>query len=324
MPKIYDHTIDVLRLISILAVVLIHTTTRTLEISHYDLVNHELTLFLNQSARFAVPLFFLISGYVLTLNYIPTNYLTFLKKRFSKILIPYLFWSAIYYFFIYTNHSDNFLQAALDGSASWQLYFIPALLVFYALFPAIMKFYKLITKPLPLLVLFVIQLLILNYDYRYHNSPIFYPVEVFLFNYFAFLFGMFISKNRNFLKIKLMPLLAIPMLYMAYFIFHEGLINYYKTWNYIYFYSQWRPSVLIYTLLLFIVLYFLLKNIQSKFIFTLSKLSFFVFFVHIIFLELLYKYLYREDLLFFVSVASLSFIAAYLAYKIKLLPKLTG
>src|SRR5690242_5000258 len=98
----HDNTIDVLRLVSILAVLLIHTTTRTLEISHYDLVNNLFTLFLNQASRFAVPLFFLISGFVLEVSNKPIKYITFLKKRLGKIFIPYIFWSLIYYFLIYT------------------------------------------------------------------------------------------------------------------------------------------------------------------------------------------------------------------------------
>src|SRR5258706_27456 len=62
MQKKRDLAIDSLRTISILAVVLIHTTTRTLEASGYDLNSFSLTLILNQLSRFAVPLFFMISG----------------------------------------------------------------------------------------------------------------------------------------------------------------------------------------------------------------------------------------------------------------------
>jgi surface polysaccharide O-acyltransferase-like enzyme len=62
-------SIDSLRGLSILAVLLIHTTTRTLEASNFNIVGFSWTLFLNQIARFAVPLFFLISGLVLEISY---------------------------------------------------------------------------------------------------------------------------------------------------------------------------------------------------------------------------------------------------------------
>lgn len=328
--KIHDPAIDALRLISILAVVLIHTTTRTLEISHYDLINHQFTLFLNQAARFAVPLFFLISGFVLTLSYTPGSYLTYLKKRLSKVLIPYVFWSFIYYFFIYKNHSDSFLKALLTGSASWQLYFIPSLLIFYLIFPVLFRFYRLLTTHLLIsLLLFIAEVLILNYDYQRHNSSIAYPLEVFLFNYFVFLFGTFAAKQMPYIASKRSRILLVlipPTIFMSYFVFHEGLTNYYKTWNYIYFYSQWRPSILIYTLLIFIFLYSILSRVihNSSYIIQLSKLSFLVFFIHIIVLEALSKYLLNYNILFFISVTVISFLIAYLIHKSKFLSALTG
>ncbi|MDZ7587084.1 MAG: acyltransferase family protein [Patescibacteria group bacterium] len=95
--------IDAMRLLAILAVVLVHTTTRTLQVTGYDLNVTWWPLLLNQITRFAVPMFFLISGFVLELNYDHhPYYLSFLKKRLSRILVPYLFWSLIYYFFVYT------------------------------------------------------------------------------------------------------------------------------------------------------------------------------------------------------------------------------
>lgn len=84
MQKQYVKAIDALRVVSILAVVLIHTTTRTIETTHNNLTDFPFTLFLNQIARFAVPLFILISGFVLELNYQNhANYFAYLKKRLS-------------------------------------------------------------------------------------------------------------------------------------------------------------------------------------------------------------------------------------------------
>ena len=79
--KQYKVGIDVLRIIAILAVVLIHTTTKTLQISPNALLVVPFTLVLNQVSRFAVPLFFMISGFVLELNYNSSEkYITYLKK----------------------------------------------------------------------------------------------------------------------------------------------------------------------------------------------------------------------------------------------------
>ena len=126
------NSIDSLRTISILAVIAIHTTTKTLEAAAYNLSLFPFSIFLNQITRFAVPLFFVISGFVLEFNHMEKiNTFEYFKKRFGRIAVPYVFWSLIYYFFVYSKNSNNLLQVLLKGNASYQLYFIPALCVFY-------------------------------------------------------------------------------------------------------------------------------------------------------------------------------------------------
>jgi surface polysaccharide O-acyltransferase-like enzyme len=167
--KQYKIAIDVLRILSILAVIFIHTTTKTLAISGYALQKIPLTLFLNQISRFAVPLFFMISGFILELNHNSNeSYITYLKKRLNRIFIPYVFWSAIYYFFVYSkNQNTNFLNSLLRGDASYQLYFIPAILIFYLIFPFIHKYLKIIGNIWVIIFLFFI-LELLFYFFQYY------------------------------------------------------------------------------------------------------------------------------------------------------------
>jgi probable poly-beta-1,6-N-acetyl-D-glucosamine export protein len=325
--KIYDPAIDTLRLISILAVVLIHTTTRELEVTHYDLVHQTLTLFLNQASRFAVPLFFMISGFVLQLNYSPTDIWSYLKKRVSRLFIPYIFWSLIYYFLIYKNHADGFFSTLLTGNASYQLYFIPSLFIFYLIFPFIHQFFRIIQNKFIFLILFVMQILILNYDYQFHTSPLSYPIAVCSFNFFVFILGMYFANNRikiiKFLN-RYWPILLAITITASYFIFNEGKVNYLNTYNYLAFYSQWRPSVLIYTISLAGILYFVLSHMNINLLNKLSKLSFFVFFVHVIVLEAIWKYVYTNDSVFFGSVLAISLSIGYLVHQIKFLSRVTG
>ncbi len=342
-PKQHNPVIDLLRFIAILAVLLVHTTTRTLEASSYDLQKMPWTLFLNQASRFAVPLFFMISGFVLELSYpYNANYLTYLKKRINRIFIPYLFWSIIYYFFIYYQHRDpNFLNSLFTGNASYQLYFIPALIIFYLIFPLIHKYYNLVCNKWSLILFGVVQIFILYYDYYIHSLPFYYPVSVALLNYFYFIFGAALARNQkkliNFIK-KWKVVLFSGALVLALYVSLQGFNGYLKTHNYLSFYSQWRPSVFIYTFFIGGFLYWTFDRKLSNSVFfkTLSRLSFFVFFIHVIILEQLWNWGFKNifseksaeqlwfDPVFFLSVAGISFGIAFLIHKVPYLSRITG
>lgn len=343
--KRHNGVIDILRIIAILAVILIHTTTKTIAISDFDITHIPFTLFLNQAARFAVPLFFMISGFVLELSYpFHASYVSYLKKRLGRIFIPYVFWSAIYYFFIYTKNHGTFFMALLQGSASYQLYFIPALLIFYTVFPLIHNYYPVFSKKRVLVVLGAVQ--ILSLYYYYYVSPLKHldPFHTAALNYYVFLLGIVLSHNTSrftgLIEKWKKPLFFSTALFAGYLTFEAGSL-YMKTHNYLSIYLQWRPSVLIYTVIVAGSLYEIFnRNIaNSGFVKLLSRLSFFVFFVHVIILETLWQYAGADlfkltkgaiaqnplyDVSFFFSVAVISFIIAYFAHKIPYLSKLTG
>jgi len=334
--KVNIFAIDALRAISILAVVLIHTTTRVLENSGYNLALHPLTLFFNQAARFAVPMFFLISGFVLELHYhLNESFVHFLKKRFAKVFIPFLFWSLIYYYFIYTKHNAGFLETLVSGNASYQLYFIPSLLIFYFIFPLLHRIYRFVTNPISLLAIGVLEVYLLYLDYYVKHFVYFFPVIIFTFNLFIFIVGMAASHNQhkvvtalNKIRYILLPLVLI----FAYFIFNEGRTLYLKTYDIGKFYSQWRPDVLIYTLLVssLFYLFFVRTDFEHNYIKKISKLSFFVYFIHVLVLEYVWRYLgvyaniFGFGTIFFILVSLISLLIAWLVHKIPNISKITG
>lgn len=335
--KTHIYSIDALRTVSILAVLLIHTTSQVLEAVNYRLGNVPLTLFFNQISRFAVPLFFMISGFVLELNHnVNENIIEYLKKRFGRIFVPYLFWSLLYYFLVFKVHSVNFFQALLAGNASYQLYFIPSLLILYLLFPLLHKFWKIIGNRWIMGILGLGQILLLYHVYFVRNLTWPYPISVALFNFYIFILGMAASHYKE----KLIEILdklkywLIPMVtFLGYFVFQEGRSQYFKTFNIDAIYDQWRPSVLFYTIFLGALLYYLFTkiNFSNSIITKLSKLSFFVFLFHVIILETFWenwgKYILNRPyfgILFFVLVATLSYLVAFLVHKIPYLSKVTG
>ncbi|EKE13371.1 MAG: hypothetical protein ACD_13C00022G0012 [uncultured bacterium] len=338
-------SLDSLRTIAILAVLLIHTTTRTLEASKFNIIGFSWTLFLNQIARFAVPLFFTLSGFVLELNYKEgTDYWSFIKKRFSKIFIPYAVWSLIYYLFIYSSNDDNFLRVILTGNASYQLYFIPTLCIFYMVFPLLHKLYKYFTKLPVLIFLGSLQIYLLYLDYGVAEFKFPDPLHIAILAYFFFIIGIVSARNKEKINIfvnKWKHILPVITALLGLFVFWEGRTRFLATGNYLSYYSQWRPSTFLYTISIGLTLYYFFENTKNRnsIIERFSKHSFFVFFVHVAVLEGVWtafakslfnllgsdvagKFLF--DPLFFGVVTSLSFGLSYLVHKIPGAEKVMG
>lgn len=329
-------SIDSLRGVAILMVLLIHTTTRSLEASGFDVIGFSWTLFLNQIARFAVPLFFILSGFVLELSYKEEmSFWSFVKRRFSRIFIPYLFWSGIYYLFVYTQNNDNFFRVILTGNASYQLYFIPTLCIFYLMFPFLHRVYKFISNKAVLPVVLGTQIYLLNYDYNLAKFEYSEPVRIAILSYFFFLIGMVAARNVDRINtwvVRWKTLLPVITFLSGLYVFWEGKEKYLATGNYLSYYSQWRPSILIYTLLAGLSLYYFFEftgfkhSIVAKF----SKHSFFVFFVHVAVLESVWFFIGKNlfdlttspagkfffDPIFFGIVSFTSFLTAFILHKI--------
>jgi surface polysaccharide O-acyltransferase-like enzyme len=337
-------SIDLIRTISILAVMVIHTTTRTLEAAKYNLVGFPISIFLNQIGRFAVPIFFLISGFVLEFSWDESlNYFQFIKKRLSKIFIPFVFWSAIYYLFVYNQNHENFIQVLLKGDASYQLYFIPTLCIFYMAFPLLHKIYKIISNKFVMLLLLTSEIYLLYHDYFVNTFKYPDPVHVAILTYFFFVIGIVAARNKEkllqFVR-KWKYIIFSGTIVSGLYVFWEGRSRFLSSNNYFNFYSQWRPSVLVYSVLIGLTLFFVFeKKFQSNFFEKLSKLSFFVFFIHVAVLESFWMLIGKElfnrtsqsligrsifDLLFFGVVAGISFLIAFIIHKISKLNKITG
>lgn len=343
--KEYVKSIDSLRILAILAVVMVHTTTRTLEAAKFNLSGFPVSIFLNQIGRFAVPLFIMISGFVLELNSgDKIDYIYYFKRRFSRIALPFIFWSLVYYLLIYTNNRDNFIRVLLTGNASYQLYFIPTLCIFYLAFPLLHKIYKIISNKWVLICLFISEIWFLYRDYFISPYRFDDPIHIAILAYFFFIAGVVAARHKDSInlfvhkwKYILIPLAVLSGIY----VFWEGFSGYLKTGNYLTYYSTWRPSVLVYTVLIGLVFFHLFEKTKLQFsvVEKLSKLSFFVFLIHVIVLEGVWT-LFGKSLfnllsgnifgkiffapIFFGVVASLSFLIAFIAHKIPKLYRVTG
>lgn len=97
--QLQSDTIAFLRFPLIVAVVCIHTTFPQVDPADYPVFSG-ISYFCSQiAARIAVPLFFLISGYLFFRNvetFTPRCYAQKLGKRCRTLLVPYLLWNAAY------------------------------------------------------------------------------------------------------------------------------------------------------------------------------------------------------------------------------------
>ncbi|KPL59270.1 acyltransferase [Rossellomorea vietnamensis] len=135
--------IHVLRAIACLLVLFVHVSA-TFYYQQGQQFN-DLTYFINQISRFGTPIFALISGFLLfyQTRFKGFNLSRFVSSRFTKIGIPFLFWSIFYLLFMYVAEGVNpfdvgekqFLVNFSFGNSFYHLYFMSIVFQFYLVFP---------------------------------------------------------------------------------------------------------------------------------------------------------------------------------------------
>ena len=142
---------DIARGLAATAVVVIHVALGAY--CHGDSGATCLRLALYVTARFAVPVFVMLSGMGLTLSHGPGNgYFRWLRRRVGKIAFGYLMWTVIYTLFvdkptgsIVKPHAVALATLAKNvttGGSCCHLYFIPRIIGLYALYPLIGKWLR--------------------------------------------------------------------------------------------------------------------------------------------------------------------------------------
>lgn len=150
VPKRRALDLDTVRVLSMLAVIVLHTSSGYIwNESRLAPFGVNLAFFLNQAARFSVPTFVLLSGVSLGLSSAPFSLKRFWKSRLIKIVLPYLLWCIVYDLDAIGNltrlsNGDwsglmGFLKGVLLGNLAPHLYFVPVIVQFYLLYPLLKK-----------------------------------------------------------------------------------------------------------------------------------------------------------------------------------------
>lgn len=95
--------------------------------------------------RPAVPLFVMLSGYLLFTKVYPLSY--FLRKRFARVLIPALFWMPVYLLYNHlANHNPatwtDVVRHVIEGPVHYHLWFIYLIVGLYLTYPIIAPFVR--------------------------------------------------------------------------------------------------------------------------------------------------------------------------------------
>jgi peptidoglycan/LPS O-acetylase OafA/YrhL len=140
-PSTRAGELDVLRGACVLAVIVLHASAGPLTEESVLGRTSWMLLVPNVTARFAVPVFMILSGMGLTLSARhDEGYPRFLWRRLSRIIPAYVVWSLIYAW-AFPHHESMSVRTVLaeliTGHASHHLYFVPAIVRLYLLYPVV-------------------------------------------------------------------------------------------------------------------------------------------------------------------------------------------
>lgn len=138
--------LDYLRGFAIIAIVAIHVLAFSTVIDHPNAVS-PFTDYFKHLADFGVPLFFFISGFVLTMRYYDhMDRREFYRRRVLSILPPFLAFSAVYmafnWFVLGQRSISDQLGSLILFDAVGAFWFVAVILQLYLLFPFLIKYYK--------------------------------------------------------------------------------------------------------------------------------------------------------------------------------------
>lgn len=153
MSKLSRYTyIDVLRVISSVMVVAIHVATHYIyafKVKSIPWTTLETAIVIT---LFAVPVFFMISGATIFSSTREESYGEFIKRRLSKIAIPLVAYSVIYYLFYvfvkgeYELGAFEFIRLFFNKSITGHFWYLYALIPLYFFYPALRKLVQTLSR----------------------------------------------------------------------------------------------------------------------------------------------------------------------------------
>lgn len=127
--------LNYLRFGSILLVILLHSLTRFLtNAAYYHRPSYQVILALNEIGRAGVPLFFMMSGYLLLRDPRTLECGSFYRRRLSRILIPLTVWNLVYGVY-YGMTPAAVVEHMINQGCAYHFWFLYTLLGIYLITP---------------------------------------------------------------------------------------------------------------------------------------------------------------------------------------------
>lgn len=323
--------ISYLRVIATIFVVLIHASTGFLNHFEAHSFNWNYANWINATTRCAVPVFVALSGALLLPK--EENTMIFYKKRFPKLLYPFIFWTLIYliyYFYRYTNFAampiSQILNIARDkvlhgaNAHLWYLYMIVGL---YFTIPFLKKIiHQASMREIEIFLVLWLVSMFVNYKIFYDYIP---KIDLTFFSgYVGYLvFGYYLSK-KTFNIPSFVPYIGYLLV-----VLFTGYITWYLSakihkFDPIYYnYNFFNTALATGFLFLAFKKTFEGKHTMPKWITVIDQYSFSIYLIHILPLNYIHPWISKHmDTIFVIPVATILSIGAsiLIGYMLRLIP----
>ncbi len=334
--KNYNVSADIIRIIAAYFVIFSHSTDRFVLYTVLKTSSAwHIIYYLNTLSRVAVPLFVVLSGYLILNRSKIKTVKEFYNKRFSRILYPFIIWLAIYYgWTVYwdgTTLTWSFIGQTLWGANIWHLYFLIIILELYLITPLLERFNDTKTRfqqtilfaSLVALSITCSLLVLLHINIQAYSLTIFIP-------YIGYFYAGYFLRDIKVNKLWMAIFFALYLI-LAYI---TNLVADGNTTTFIIF--NFSPTIFLMTIFLFLALKDFHKNFGTKlftgrlqkFINYTGRATFGIYLLHFLVLDLVLKYfnllpwqLHAPLILWALVPSVITFVITYAAIAlIRLLP----
>ena len=293
--------------IACLLVVLIHVLSVGIDNADVSSWQFMLIYFPWRISAFVVPAFIFSSAVKMGKGFQSTYsfdaYKNYIKKRFTKIYLPYIFWNIIYYYIFlridYVQASwGGFLKMLLIGDLSAPFYFVVIIMQFYLLYPLwrwlvlrVKYRYLIITSVLITFIFSHLQLFLLHFGYNLQ-----YCRRIFAVYLVFWMIGLCVGKEYNYIRKKCSRMKLIP--FCGFFIvILYAIVSYFDYVNLICILDFITIKMLVDLITIYILLCFCIwlcrfDSFINRMLVCISNVSYSVYLSHCLFLTLITNYLY--------------------------------